>query len=102
VPFQNAPTLIADLSKPYSIFCNASSFGSNQQVTWIQSINKLPNETFITPSNSRISFSDNGQQINILNVYLSDQQYYACGIIQGSKFVVVNSYYMFVKGKKFS
>lgn len=99
VPFQNAITLIADLTKQYSIFCNASSLGSNQQVIWIQSVTKNPNQTYVTANNSRISFSNNGQKISFLNIFLSDQQYYACGVIQSGKLLVINSYYLYVRGK---
>ena len=72
--------------------CNDSS----QQVTWIQSVDKV--NVYLTPNSSRVSFSNNGKQITFTNLYFSDQQYYACGVYTASKFIVINSYYLYVKG----
>ena len=81
----------------YSIYCNASAYGPNATVTWISSIDKITINVILT--DSQITFSNNGQQINFANLVLSDQLYYACGIIS-TKFVVINQYYLYVRGKK--
>ena len=81
----------------YSIFCNASAYGPNANVTWISSIDKITINVIL--NDSRITFSNNGQQINFASLVLPDQLYYACGIIS-AKFLVINQYFLYVRGKK--
>ena len=93
-PFANAQTLIEDALKNYSINCNAPTNGS---ITWIQSFDKIG--IFLVQSDSRITFSNNGQQLNFASLLLTDQSYYACGLL-GTRFTVVNQYFLYVRGNK--
>ncbi len=90
--------LIGDVTKNFSILCNISPQYSNQTIGWIRSINK--SSSFLIQNDSRISFSknENEYQLNFLNLYLNDQQYYACGLI-GDKFIPVLEYFLFVRGE---
>jgi hypothetical protein len=53
---------------------------------------------FSTTNSSGITFSNNGQQLNFASLFLSDEEYYACGYLNGSSYTIYNSYYLFIRG----
>ena len=95
-PFSAYQTLIGDVLNSFSIFCNTSAYGPNVSVTWLQSVNK--SSIFILTSSNRTLITKNGQLVNFTTLFLSDQQYYACGVTINKTLVIVNQYFLFVRG----
>lgn len=95
--FQNSQFLIGDVSSRYSIICNGTN-GLGQEVVWISSYNKTTQINYVQNSSS-ISFINNGQTLNFASLTLLDEQYYSCGILKNNSFSVLNSFFLFVRGK---
>jgi hypothetical protein len=93
-PFANSITIIGNFRQQISIFCNTSAYGSSPLVIWLQSIDKM--NIIQVQNDSRITYSQNGQQLNFGNLSLSDQQYYACGVLT-TKLTIVEQYFLFVR-----
>lgn len=86
--------MIGDVLKNYSINCDSPT---NDSITWIQSFDKI--SIFLLQNDSRVTFTNNGKQLNFANLFLTDQSYYACGLL-GSKFIVLNQYFLYVRGNQ--
>ena len=56
---------------------------------------------FVIQNDGRTIIAQHGQQLNISNLYLADQQYYACGITLNAKLNILNQYFLFVRGNLF-
>ena len=91
--------MIGDVFAQFSIFCNTTAYGSNNNITWLKSLNKV--NIYVLQNDSRILIINNGQKVEFTNLSLSDQQYYACGVTINNKLVVVNQYFLYVRGKNF-
>jgi hypothetical protein len=92
----NSVFQVGDVGQPFTIYCNNSASSANQAITWVQTKNKTG--FFPTTNSSRITFSNNGQQLNFASLFLSDEEYYACGYLNGSSYKIYNSYYLFIRG----
>ena len=92
----NATVLIGDIQKPFTINCNSTS-STNQQITWIQTLNKT--NIYLVQNDSRISFGLNGQQLNFANLLISDDEYYSCGYLTtNNRFQILSNFYLFIRG----
>ncbi len=92
----NSVFQVGDAGQPFTIYCNNSASSANQAITWIQTLNKTG--VFSTTNSSGITFSNNGQQLNFASLFLSDEEYYACGYLNGSSYKIYNFYYLFIRG----
>jgi hypothetical protein len=85
--------LVGTANASYTLYCNASSSDS---ITWIQSSNKTG--TYYVQYNSRVSSINNGLQLHFANLFITDEEYYACGVINSSKLVVKNTFNLYIRG----
>lgn len=96
----NATFLIGDSLLPYSIKCNATGLAPNQTIIWVQTLNKV--KLYAVQTDNRITIADDGQTLNFAQLALIDEEYYGCGAISQNKFKLLNTYYLYVRGKKIS
>ena len=73
---------------------------TNQTFSWL-GITESHTIYYLTENVGRLAFSNNRQQLNFLNLALTDQMYYVCGIMNNSMPVIFKQYYLFVRGKWF-
>ena len=75
------------------MYCN---YSGNQPITWIKSVDKKI--VYVIQNDARTIISNNGLQLTISNLFLSDQQYYACGYTNNAVLVALNQYFLFIRG----
>jgi hypothetical protein len=69
----------------------------NQQITWIQTINKTG--IYLVQNSTAVTISNGGQQINFAKLALSNEEYYSCGyLVSNTTFKIVNNYFLYIRG----
>lgn len=93
--FANATNLVATALAPFTIVCNTSL---NTTITWIRTANRTGQ--FFVPLDSRVTLSNSGLNLNIGQVGLLDEEYYAC-VFQNSPttYRLIAAFYLYVKGR---
>jgi len=94
--FPNAVALVGTANTSFTLDCNASS---SDNITWIQSSNKTG--TYIVQYNSRVSLINNGLQLHFASLVITDEEYYACGVINSSKLFIKSTFNLFIRGNSF-
>ena len=94
--FDKAQTLVYNISSMASLFCNASESQQNGTLKWIR---RFGNRTYyLSVDNIHIQSTNNGQQLDIYNLTLSDAEYYACGILNNTFFTSLSEYSLIING----
>jgi len=94
----NAELVVGDVSSPFSINCNTSGLSPNQTITWLQTINETG--IYLVQEDSRISILNNGGTLSFSKLFLVDEEYYGCGVLDPNtkKLKLIDSYYLFIRG----
>jgi hypothetical protein len=92
----NATQIIGDYLSPFTIYCNQSTLIPNQQITWIQTINKTG--IYLVQNSDTVTISNGGQQLNFVQLALSNEEYYSCGYLLLNKFQIANNYFLYIRG----
>jgi len=96
----NATQIIGDYLSPFTIFCNQSTSILNQQITWIQTINKTG--IYLVQNSTSVTISSGGQQLNFAKLALSNEEYYSCGyLVSNTTFQIANNYFLYIRGTLF-
>ncbi len=92
---QNSTTILSDIGDSIFLTCNSAS--QNESITWIQTINKT--DIYFLDDDNKTSILNNGSQVQIKNVNIFDEEYYACGIQDmNNSFKIISSYFVYVRG----
>lgn len=97
--FSNPTNLIAVATQPFAIICNVTNTSSNQNITWIRTLNKNTTTPYLVSNTNRtFTTTTNARILNFTNVLLVDEEYYACGYRPpNSTFQKIQAYYLYVK-----
>lgn len=80
-----------------SLNCSTSN---SVLAVWIKTLNK--NKTYYVDLNGpRVNVSSDGQVLTFNNATLSDEEYYGCGFVQNGSYVLLEAFFLYVKGKEF-
>ncbi|RNA12179.1 hypothetical protein BpHYR1_028098 [Brachionus plicatilis] len=97
--FRFSDPVIAEGGTKFELFCNINDT-TDINLQWIRSLNKTINQPFFVESSSLINITNDAKTLVFNNIGVLDEEYFAC-IYRNTttnRFVVVNSYEIFVKG----
>ena len=86
---------MVEANSTISLSCSSSAFGSNETIEWKKISAKIL--TYLTENNSHYAFTNNGQQLNIINLTIADQGFYSCRVMRNNTFEIISEYNLIVK-----
>ena len=91
--FINPTVVVGEINASVTLMCNSSSIGLNESFTWNKSPDSFQLDSLL--NDNKTTISDDGQQLTINNLTLSDQLYYGC--FNGTTFL--NTFRLIVRSK---
>ena len=91
--FINPTVVVGEINASVTLMCNSSTIGQNESFTWKKSSDSFQLDSLL--NDNKTTISDDGQQLTINNLTLSDQLYYGC--FNGTNFL--NTFRLIVRSK---
>ena len=89
----SSTVVVGEINASVTLMCNSSTIGQNESFTWKKSSDSFQLDSVL--NDNKTTISDDGQQLTINNLTLSDQLYYGC--FNGTNFL--NTFRLIVRSK---